>query len=198
MPVIYLTGAPATGKSTLTRNLGLAFPGLVPFVYSERLRDFLSRKANGPNVDEAEIRRLSASIVSPQDIQDLDSELIELVRSIRGSRSVLIDSHAVTKESYGFRVTAFSTETLMRLDPDVIVCLYASSETILARIHADARGRPTVTAEEASMHTQLQATLAIQYGTILGRPVYMIDSAVSERDLVSIVAARTKLGDLPG
>src|SRR5262245_45273123 len=120
MPVIYLTGAPATGKSTLARNLKRAFPDLIVFSYSERLREFLARKSMSPAVSESEIRQHSASIVTPKDIEDLDAELIELVRTSRDQKSILIDSHPVTKESYGFRVTAFSVEKLKALNPDLV------------------------------------------------------------------------------
>lgn len=139
------------------------------------------------------MRRLSSSIVTPQDIQELDAELIEIVRSNREAKSILIDSHAVTKEVYGFRATAFSVETLKELNPDLIICLYASDETILTRIQANALGGPAITPTEASMHTQLQMALAMRYGTILGRPAYTIDSAVNEEDLVRTVAVGARL-----
>jgi adenylate kinase len=192
-PVIYLTGAPATGKSTLSRNLAKQYPELLVFAYSEQLREHLAGKSGGPSVSESEIRQKSSLLVTPQDIDDLDQKLVDLVRETRVSRPVLIDSHPVTKEAYGFRVTGFSTDRLLQLKPDVIVCLYASNEVIISRISAHSQGRPVVSELEASFHTQLQASVATQYGVILGKPVYLVDSAISETDLVHLVASKAKL-----
>lgn len=192
-PVIYLTGAPATGKSTLAGNLLQLCPDLLVFSYSEQLREHLSAKSGAAQVSEDDIRRESSQIVTPQDIEDLDQKLVDLVRDARSTRPVLIDSHPVTKEGYGFRITGFSTERLLQLSPDVIVCLYASSDVIVKRIATSSRGRPAVTEGEASFHTQLQACVASQYGIILGKPVYLMDSAASEADLARLVAAKTKL-----
>lgn len=192
-PIIYLTGAPATGKSTLSRNLAKQYPELLVFAYSEQLREHLAGKSGGPSVSESEIRQKSSQLVTPQDIDDLDQKLVDLVRETRVSRPVLIDSHPVTKEAYGFRVTGFSTDRLLQLKPDVIVCLYASNEVIISRISAHSQGRPVVSELEASFHTQLQASVATQYGVILGKPVYLVDSAISETDLVHLVASKAKL-----
>jgi adenylate kinase len=92
-PVIYLTGAPATGKSTLSRNLAKQYPELLVFAYSEQLREHLAGKSGGPSVSESEIRQKSSQLVTPQDIDDLDQKLVDLVRETRVSRPVLIDSH---------------------------------------------------------------------------------------------------------
>ena len=193
MAVIYLTGPPASGKSTLSRNLRSAYPQLVVFAYSEELRDHIASKGSGPSVDEEDIRRLSSRLVTPQDIEELDRKLIDLVRSKRSVQSILIDSHPVTKESYGFRVTGFTLENLRALDPDVIVCLYTSSDVTAARITTSPMGRPAVSRFEADIHTHLQTAVAVQYGILLGKPVYLVDSSVDEQELVEIVAAKSKL-----
>ena len=190
--MIYLTGAPATGKSTLSRNLARQFSNLIVFAYSERLRDHLNSR-DATAFDEELIRQHSAQIVTPDDIAEVDRQLAELVRTQRASGPILIDSHAVTKESYGFRVTAFSRQELIALSPDFIFCLYASSDVIQYRIGANAMGRPQVSTFESDMHGSVQCALALQYGLILGKPVYLLDSAASQQDLVQIIAKKTGL-----
>lgn len=192
-PVIYLTGAPATGKSTLSRNLAARFTDLQVFTYSEELRQLLARGSSTAALTEDEIRRHSANVVTAAHVTQLDRELIDKVRAERQRGPFLIDSHPVTKEAYGFRVTAFSAELVRSLDPDVIICLYAPSQVIRDRIAKSAMGRPHVTEFEADMHSQLQASVAAQYGVLTGKPVYYLDSSVSEAELVDLAAAKSKL-----
>jgi adenylate kinase len=192
-PVIYLTGAPATGKSTLARNLQAACAELKVFSYSEQLRKHVADRTGREELAAEAIRQQSSFVVTPQDIEDLDRKLAEFVRQHRSTCPVLIDSHAVTKEPYGFRVTSFKAESLQAIAPDCIVCLYANSDVLIDRIGANAMGRPQVTRFEADMHVQLQAGLAVHYGVILGKAVYLVDSATDEMELVRIVATRAKL-----
>lgn len=188
-PVVYLTGAPATGKSTLCRNLASRSTSLEIFSYSEKLRHFIATRTSHL-LSEDEIRTHSASVVTAEDVAALDEELIDKARSYRSQGPFIIDSHPVTKEAYGFRVTGFSIEALQRLEPDVIICLYTSAEIARQRINANAMGRPLVTHFEADMHTQLQAGVAAQYGVILGKPVYLLDSSASPEALTELVAEK--------
>lgn len=191
-PVVYLTGAPATGKSTLSRNLAAKYASLTVFAYSEELRKMLAHRAASPLTEDG-IRQLSAKIVTPDDIVALDRHLVDRVRSERTRGPFLIDSHPVTKEDYGFRVTGFDVETLKALSPDLIVCLYTSAQTMISRIGSSPMGRPMVQEFEAQMHTNMQMSVATQYGILLGKPVYLIDSSAPEDELVSVVAAKARL-----
>jgi adenylate kinase len=189
--VMYLTGAPATGKSTLCSNLAKANPAAHIFAYSNELRQLVAGRTHRV-VTEGEIREKSAAIVTPADVLELDKRLIALVAAERTRRPIIIDSHAVTKELYGFRVTSFSAEQLRQLDPDLIVCLYASPDAITARIAAKPMGRPQISLFEAALHVQLQAAVATQYGVLLGKPVYLVDADVPEEVLAEQVGRKLR------
>lgn len=191
-PVIYLTGAPASGKSTLAKNLRARHTNLTVFAYSEELRRMIEARSKS-SMQEDDIRRLSAAVVTAKDVEQLDSELIARVGRERSGNPFLIDSHPVTKENFGFRVTGFSFEQLKALNPDAIICLYTPTEIALQRIATSPMGRPIVSEFEAAMHTQLQCSTAIQYGVVLGRPAYLVDSSVSEDDLVDTVSRMAQL-----
>ena len=191
-PVIYLTGAPATGKSTLARNLGARFPTMRVFAYSEELRHLIAGKTRTA-LSEDQIREFSGAVVTGEDVRALDQRLVQDVAVERLSHPFLIDSHPVTKEAYGFRITGFDVETLRALSPDFVVCLYTSPEVMRERIKRDSMGRPLVTEFEAQMHTNLQTAVAAQYGILVGKPVYLIDSTASETELVETVASKAGL-----
>lgn len=190
--VIYLTGAPATGKSTLSRNLARLMPGLKVFAYSEELRKLIQRKSGGNAMTEDDIRRQSAHVVTPQDVEQLDDELVEMVQRERAHWSILIDSHPVTKEKYGFRVTGFDAPTIQRLNPDVLICLYAPAEVTRNRIQVDAMGRPLTSEFESDMHTHLQAAVVTQYGVLTGKAVYFFDSSATQHELAEAVMTRLR------
>ncbi|WP_205958314.1 ATP-binding protein [Qipengyuania sediminis] len=187
--LIYLTGAPASGKSSMTAKLVERVPGLQVWEYGARLTEHvMARSAEVARQDD--LRARSAGIVTPEDVAEVDRALLAFAEEHRGRHPVLIDSHAVTKEAYGFRITPFSLEQFGHLSPDEIWVLYASPEETRRRIKAEPGGRPMVSEEEARTHTALQASVAATYGMSLGRPVYLFDTAVPRDELVAHLARR--------
>lgn len=73
--------------------------------YVARLTEFL-QAAGTVLKNQYELRSQSARIVTPSDIEALDGKLLEWVAETRSRGHVVIDSHPVTKEHYGFRVTS--------------------------------------------------------------------------------------------
>jgi adenylate kinase len=186
--VMYLTGAPAAGKSTISRKLRELVSPLEVFEYGQRLTEYLARDSAG--LTQVQIRARSAGIVRPEDIAAVDQQLLEFVREARQRSHVLIDSHPVTKEDYGFRITAFGLEEIQTLRPTRIVLLYTPPDVVLQRIKADSGGRPLVTPWEAQFHTDLQASVAAVYAVGLRCPMYLIDSSRPLEDVAAEVAKR--------
>lgn len=186
--VIYLTGAPATGKSTLTKLLKAHVADLQIFEFGERLTARLL--GSGQVSDQTDLRSRSAGAITLDDVRAVDRELLDFVATHRASRPVIIDSHAVTKESYGYRVTPYSLKEFEKLGPTQIWVLYTAPEVALRRIAANPQGRPQITEEEARFHTQLQASVAITYGMHLGTAVHFFDSAVPGKELATQLVAR--------
>ena len=189
--VIYLTGAPASGKSTLAEALASAMPELIAFSYSKALAEHVKERTQR-QLSEEDIRAESASVVTPQDVAEVDRSLLKVVQEGRGSRPIVIDSHAVTKERYGFRVTPFSIPVLRAMAPTMIVMLYTDPQVAIDRIQANSKGRPTPTAFESALHTELQGAVALTYGIQLGIPIYLLDSARPTAELVGEIARRMR------
>ncbi len=177
-PVIYLTGAPASGKTSVAARLGEMIPSLHIFSYGAELTRYLQRQGRDLPSQEV-LRERSGGIATEEDIDALDAELIALVARERSHRPILVDSHAVTKESYGFRVTPFPMDRFKALLPTRIVVLYASPEVTQKRIRNNPGGRPMVTTFESGIHTGLQASVAIIYAIGAGIPIHFLDSAQS-------------------
>ncbi len=185
---IYLTGAPAAGKSTTTRLLAEKIPNLLIWEYGQRLTDFVRDRELIE--DQNEVRRRSSGVITPDDVSEMDRQLLRFVEDNRAYAPIIIDSHPVTKEVFGFRITAFSNEKVQALSPDEIWVLYTPPEVAVHRIGIDPAGRPQIDEEQARMHTALQASVAANYGVITGKPVYLFDSSGDQAQLVDRLKAR--------
>jgi adenylate kinase len=192
--VIYLTGPPASGKSTLVDSLKDVVQPIQAFVYSKVLAEHLSHKFSG-EYSQDQMREMSAGVITPEDIKIVDAQLLEFVALNRCRSHVVIDSHAVTKEVYGFRVTPFLLEQLRRLDPTLIFSLYTTPSVVLNRISNNSQGRPNVSEFEAAFHCELQATVALNYGINLGVPVYLLDSDRPTSELANEILRRITATD---
>lgn len=186
---IYLTGAPAAGKSSVTKRLSALKEGLAVWEYGARLTEYLSNVGSDIGSQD-ELRSKSSRVATAEHILALDTQLLKWVAQKRSIGHVIIDSHPVTKEHYGYRVTAFAAEQIQALLPDEIWVLFTPPDIAISRIAADAAGRPAVTLEEARLHTYLQGSVAVSYGISIGKPVYFFDSNKPIDDLTQELAAR--------
>lgn len=187
--VIYLTGPPATGKSTLVATLEAKLQPLVSFTYSKVLAQHIGQR-DAQVTSQDSLRERSAQTIRPEDVESVDEQLLTFVQANRSKAHVIIDSHAVTKESYGFRVTPFSLPKVMELRPTRIFMLYAEAAVVQGRIANSPAGRPQISDFTADFHTNLQATVALTYGINLGIPVYFLDSSASPEELSEMVIKR--------
>jgi len=195
--VVYLTGPPATGKSTLVSLAKQKLPALETFIYGEVLTEYVNRNAN-TKLAQPDIRRESSRVISPEDVEAADHMLLELVRRKRDTAHVMIDSHPVTKEGYGFRVTPFSLRLLEAIRPTMVVCLYAHSAVVRKRIGNDAQGRPEVSRFESDYHCCLQASVALTYSIHLGVPMYCYDSDRPADELADALVERIRSASSAG
>lgn len=187
--VIYLTGAPASGKSSTTRLLEQRMPALKVWEYGKRLTEHCASRPMGP-AGQDELRSRSSEIVRPEDVEEVDRKLLHFVEQNRGASHVLIDSHPVTKEAFGFRITPFSLEQFAQLRPDEIWVFYAGPAATRYRIQEDPAGRPMISEEEARMHTMLQASVAATYSSSIGAPTYLFDTEGPRDDLLNRLVGR--------
>lgn len=139
-PVIYLTGAPATGKSTTASELRSRYQELRTFAWGEEARAHVSRRT-GRDISLEEFRASPASLLTPEDVRVLDERLIVWTSECRKTAPVLIDTHAVTREVYGFRTTPFSDDQWKRLRVTHMFALYASPRVVQLRLEGDPAGR---------------------------------------------------------
>ena len=88
----------------------------------------------------------------------MDEWLIEQLATWRTEGNILIDSHPVTKETFGFRVTPFSLDQVRRIGFDAILVLVGEPNTLAQRIAEDRQERPNLDAFQAGFQVQLSVS----------------------------------------
>ena len=178
-PVGLITGAPPAGNSSLLSALRESMPNLETVDYGQWLLNTIRQSRP---LEYSELRELSSQVVTPALVAETDVAVIEWVRETRNRSPILSDSHAVTKEDYGFRVVPFTHDQLRELALDFIVCLFCTPNETVRRINEDPEGRPGITEQQAFHHAGMQAALANSYGAVTGKPVYHLDSTDSRSE----------------
>jgi adenylate kinase len=180
---IYLTGAPSTGKSTVARLLESRYSAL-RLSYGEVLTQRLADKV----ADQDELRRRSATVITAADVAAADEFVRDRVALARSQHiSVVVDSHALTAETFGFRAIPYSAVQFAAIEFTHIACLFAPADTIRQRINADGGGRPLLEDSRFEMHAQLQSSLALSYAHSSGIPVAFIDATASLEAILSTI-----------
>lgn len=172
--VILLTGAPGTGKSTLRRSLEPCIAGLQHFDYGELL---LRRKEQqGSVLSYSELREQSSSVITSTDVSDTDEWVIAEITRLRSMSDVIIDSHALTREEYGFRAIPYSARQLEAVKFNAILALRCDPAVLIARVAADPGGRRELSIELAREIQILQESLCLQYAVACGCTAFIIDT----------------------
>ncbi|MBZ5671050.1 MAG: AAA family ATPase [Acidobacteriia bacterium] len=179
-----LTGAPGTGKSTLAGLIQQIVKPLQTVDYGQLLLERLEQRT-GSRISYSQLRKLSSDVVSHKDVEKLDADLISELGRLRRRTNVVIDSHAVTRERFGYRITPYSGDQLRKLRLDAVVCLHCDPEVLVNRVQANPGGRPSVSPEEARHHQFLQEAVALVYAIGCGCPLFIVDNTRRSADEVA-------------
>jgi adenylate kinase len=180
MKLIYLSGAPASGKSTLLRNLKLMSENTLVFEYGKEMSARLSSLSkNSVQIEQAALRGGTENYVHQSDIDALDEEMTRWVDDNRDTSNLIIDSHHVTAENYGFRIAPFTPTKLARLNINEFWLIILSGKSTKKRIRADPEGRLLLNKFNFNFHTLVQSNLITTYAFYCGSPVYIFDGSTS-------------------
>ncbi|WP_196802841.1 ATP-binding protein [Cryocola sp. 340MFSha3.1] len=176
---LYLTGAPGSGKSTAGRALAELVGGQY-VSYGDLLTKNLGVSS------QEELRRRSAAVISPEDVVRADEHVREAIGDMSGD--VVVDSHVVTRELYGFRAIPFDPPTLRAMRFTHVVCLLVPGAVIHDRIARESGGRPLLTPDQFDQHSALQSSFAVAYSHTAGVPAAFLEANLPVEDVVATIA----------
>ncbi|SDG95327.1 AAA family ATPase [Microbacterium pygmaeum] len=166
---LYLTGVPAIGKSSIATELEARTDAL-RLSYGEILTRMLADRVKS----QTELRERSASVISPADVAGADEWIKGELCRLSGLKNTVVDSHALTAESYGLRAVPYRADELTELPFTHIVCLTGPHATVRERVQLNALGRRAQDETDMGLHQSLQSSLALSYAITLGVPVAFI------------------------
>lgn len=192
---IYLTGAPATGKSTLTLAMAAMGGSLAVLEYGALMTKHLA--GTHPNLIQETLRSGVANLISTADVHAVNHGLVEAVRDPGRTRCIVIDSHQVTAEEFGLQVIPFELEVLRSLELTEIWLAVASPETLDERLQSSRQGRRPQSAFLSALHQGMQASIAVHYACTLGIPLQVIEMNKSPQQLAESLLTKLDLGITP-
>jgi adenylate kinase len=171
--LFYVTGAPASGKTTLITNLEAKISPCKAIGYGTLIRQALAEE--GTDTTYSELREKSSKIVSSGTVSSLDEKIADDLERWLSNSHIIIGSHSVNYEDYGLRITPFSAAVLSRLPMSAIIVLEVAPDELVRRRGEDS-GRVWSTCEEAARLQALQTQVGLVYGIITASPVYIFDA----------------------
>src|ERR1035441_2646241 len=172
--VIMLTGAAGTGKSTLARECSAQIRPLQKVDFGQLLLERIQKTR--PDVTYDQLRSQSSVIITEQDVRETGAALIRSFPALRTQTHILMDSHAVNREQYGYRVTHYSFDNLRRIAFDAVIITYCDSDIWIERRAKDPQGRPNLSRFEVQHFMALQEAVGVQYAITCGCPCYLLDT----------------------
>lgn len=179
---IFLTGSPATGKSTLCRMLAERDERVRIFPFGECMQEHLA--SVGKSVTLSEMRQGTLPIVSSDDIDAVCSQLLDWLSHHEVGSVSIIDSHQVTIESHGVSLRPFDENVLGQMEIDQVWVTVAEPQTAISRMSSDGKGRKIPSDFLAAVQDGAQMALAVRYSAIWGCPVHIIQNSGTEAALV--------------
>ncbi|MFN8053513.1 MAG: ATP-binding protein [Acidimicrobiales bacterium] len=191
-PAIYLTGVPGVGKTSIAAEIEERTHDVEVLRYSDLLMTYMAD--HGDAISHRDLRQASGARITPEIVSAVDLILVERIDAARHRGSALIDSHAVTAEPYGLRVTPYGTNELVRLGLTGIVCLVADLGVIEERRAAQDVGRVEQSRSDIDRHQRAQEAVAVAYACGLGVPLYLVDASGNIEDVVQQLVPLVGIG----
>ncbi len=182
-----VTGVPGIGKSTICSTLAEGQPDRYRHVSFGRLILEALTDHGVTGVSEQDLRRRATELVTKQVLKSATALLAALVDRATDHEWLLIDSHAVSQDWYGYRATPDGSDYFAIFTYAAVVQLFAESTVVLERGAASTSGRYASTPGQLDLHFQLQAAVSISYGAQSACPVFFVDAAGEVADVAATV-----------
>lgn len=192
--IALLTGPPGVGKTTVASRVADLYPDNVKSVGFGQL--VYKAVASRLRLSYQDFRSSAAEVTTAADLSRAAAELASLAAAARnGNGCLLVESHAVARETFGWQANPDSPSLLAVYAYDILIHLDAPSQLILSRTRSDDGGRLARDERDITVLAAMQMAVSVYYAATLGVPLNVIDAGGPVHEVVASVSS---LLHLPG
>jgi adenylate kinase len=168
--VILLTGVPCSGKTTIARLIKELKPQISTISFGEEIHNLLNTRKS---IQYETIREKPTRIATKALINEVKVIVEKKVINLKELNNVLLDSHAVVADDYGFRIIP---EFDKCGEIDVIILVNIDYSTFKFRCTVDAKGRKLLNEIDFNIMQQLQNSIVTAYSISSNCVVYVLNN----------------------
>lgn len=177
--VVLITGFPGAGKTTVVNHLQKIVLNAIVVRYGEVILEVLRRKDKTLTYDK--MKKNASGLIDETVVAKADRLVLRRAPKLKQKGSLLMESHAVTKEDFGIKLTPPQNSAFIsKINFDAIVFIYCSPKVLLKRIQNNPGQRLTPSLNEIRVGTQLQQGLSLNYSILAKCPLYVVDNSKGE------------------
>jgi adenylate kinase len=134
-------------------------------------------------------RAQAGHLVAPADLETAFTRIIRHPYTGASDKWLLVDSHAVSRETTGWHAHPDTIDRLRAYNYDGIVLLDAPAEVVLHRTREKPEGRGARTERDIAVLAGVQQAACVFYAGVVGCPLWVIDAEPPLARVVDTVAS---------
>jgi adenylate kinase len=171
---VVVTGVPGVGKSTITRSIVTKIDPAVRIGFGELI--FEVKQQQEIMVDYEQLRASPNKSIPINYVDRAAELLLEKVTLLRQTTNILLDSHAVVKDYFGFRV-APEINDFNKAKIDAVIVVHAPFDIVYQRLIKEPKGRTLISEQTFETQRTLQDAVAINFSLMARCPMYVIETS---------------------
>ena len=170
---VLMTGVPGVGKTTIARNIETRIRPIVRIGFGELI--FEVKQQQGTTENYGQLKATPDKLIPINYVSLAEEVLLNRVAEFRYTTNILLDSHAVVNDYFGFRIVP-EINDFERAKIDAIIVIHAPFEIVNQRVIREPKGRNPISKQTFEKHQAMQDAVAIHFSLMARCPMYVVET----------------------